>query len=192
MNQSEHDNLKTFQRLDQTASYPHKLSDYIKRFAWQWVQRLLIRPSPRRAHGWRRWWLCRFGAKIHPTSGTKATTVIWHPWLLTMDRYSMLSEGVEVYNLGPVTIGEHTVVSQDVYLCGGSHDYTEPNLPLQKLPIEIGAGVWLCAGAFIGPGVKVGNNSVVAARSVVVKDVPPGMVVGGNPAKVIKPRPMKS
>lgn len=189
-NQLPVDEQHVFQRLDQTAGYPYKLSDYIKRFSWQWVQRLLIRPSFRRSHNWRRFVLNRFGAKIHRTSGSKASTHIWHPWLFEMDEYSMLSEGVVVYNLGQVTIGKHTVLSQDVYLCAGTHDHTKPNLPLQKPPITIGSGVWICAGAFIGPGVTIGDNAVIAARSVVVNDVPPGMIVGGNPAKTIKPRHM--
>jgi len=179
-----------FQRLDQTASYPYSLGEYARRFAWQWTQKLLIRPSMRRSHTWRRFWLNRFGAKIHPTSGTKATTVVWHPWLLSIGKYSMLSEGVQVYNLGQVSIGDHTVLSQDVYLCAGTHDYTKPDLPLQRPGITIGSGVWICAGAFIGPGVTIGDNAVIAARAVVVKDVPAGMIVGGNPAKIIKPRPM--
>lgn len=177
-----------FQRLDQTAGYPYSFGEYVRRFAWQWVQGTLIRFSPRRCHGWRRFWLRCFGATIASTAGTKATTRVTHPWLLTIGEYSMLAEGVKVYNLGPVRIGSHTVISQDAHLCAGTHDYTQPNLPLQRPPIEIGSGVWVCAEAFIGPGVTVHDNAVVAARAVVVKDVPAGMVVGGNPAKVIKPR----
>ena len=57
-------------------------------------------------------------------------------------------------------------------------------------PIVIGSGVWVCAGAFIGPGVTVGDNSVVGARAVVTRDVPPGVVVAGNPARVVKARKM--
>ncbi|HZK80265.1 MAG TPA: type B chloramphenicol O-acetyltransferase, partial [Humisphaera sp.] len=56
--------------------------------------------------------------------------------------------------------------------------------------ITIGSGVWICAGAFIGPGVTIGDNSIVGARAVVTRDIPPGMIVAGNPARVIKPRPM--
>jgi acetyltransferase-like isoleucine patch superfamily enzyme len=51
--------------------------------------------------------------------------------------------------------------------------------------------VWIAAQAFVGPNVTIGDNAIVAARAVVVKDVPAGTVVGGNPAKVIKPREMK-
>jgi putative colanic acid biosynthesis acetyltransferase WcaF len=81
-------------------------------------------------------------------------------------------------------------VSQDAYICAGTHDYTRPNLPLLRPTITIGDGVWVAAQAFLGPGVTVGDNCVIAARAVVVKDVPPGVVAGGNPCKVIKPRPM--
>lgn len=180
--------LAIFQRLDQCAAYPYSRSEYIRRFLWGWVQMLLIRPSPRRAHGWRCFWLRLFGARMATTAGTKASTRIMHPWLLSMGDHSMLSENVTVYNLGAVTIGSHTVVSQDVYICAGTHDYTKSDLPLQRCPIGVGHGVWICAGAFIGPNVAIGDNAVVGARAVVVKNVPAGMVVAGNPARIIKPR----
>lgn len=105
-----------------------------------------------------------------------------------MGEYSMLSERVEIYNLGPVDIGAHTVLSQDVYVCAGTHDYTRPDMPLLRPKISIGSGVWICAGAFIGPGVRVGHNCVIGARAVVSKDVPDDMIAGGNPAKVLRSR----
>lgn len=181
-----------FQRLDLCAPYPYTAREYARRFLWEWVQCTLILLSPRRAFAWRRFWLRLFGATMTPTSNTYRTTKIFHPWLLTMADHSCISGGVTVYNLGPVSIGRHTVLSQDVYVCAGTHDYTQPHLPLQRSAITIGDGVWVCAGAFIGPGVTIGNNSVVGARAVVVKDIPPGVVAAGNPARPIKPRPMRS
>lgn len=62
-------------------------------------------------------------------------------------------------------------------------------MPLLKLPIEVRDDAWICADAFVGPGVVVGVRSIVAARAVVVKDVPDGMIVGGNPACSVKQRP---
>ncbi len=105
--------------------------------------------------------------------------------------YCSLGSGVTVYNLGMVTIGHNTVVSQDAYLCGGTHDYTRTTMPLIKATITIGNNAWICAGAFIGPGVIVGDGAVVAARAVVVNDVEPWTVVGGNPARFIKKRDLR-
>ncbi|MDX2148739.1 MAG: putative colanic acid biosynthesis acetyltransferase [Planctomycetota bacterium] len=179
-----------FQRLDTTAGFPYSLREYAIRTMWELVERTLIRFSPRRAHGWRRFWLRRFGAQMADTAGTKASTVIKHPWLFSMGEHSMLSERVEIYNLGPVAIGDHTVLSQDVYICAGTHDYSKRNMPLLRPTITIGSGVWICAGAFVGPGVVVGDNAVVGARAVVIKKVPPGSIVAGNPARVLRDRPM--
>ena len=53
-------------------------------------------------------------------------------------------------------------------------------------PIVIERNVWIAAGATIIGGVTVGENSVVAAGSVVTKNVPPNTLVGGNPARVIR------
>ncbi|MGH6680055.1 MAG: DapH/DapD/GlmU-related protein [Bradyrhizobium sp.] len=53
-------------------------------------------------------------------------------------------------------------------------------------PIAIERNVWIAAGATIIGGVTVGENSVVAAGSVVIKSVPPNTLVGGNPARVIR------
>lgn len=182
---------RIFQRLDRTAGFPYSLKEYARRFAWEWVQKTLIRFSPRRAHGWRRFWLGVFGARIPSSSGTKASTRIFHPWLFSMGEHSMIAENVTVYNLGPIAIGDHTVISQDAYLCAGTHDYTRPDLPLLRPEIHIGSGVWICAGAFIGPGVRVGDNAVVGARAVVTSSVPPNMIAAGNPATAIKERRMQ-
>lgn len=181
-----------FQRLDRTASFPYAPGEYVRRALWEIVQTVFIRPSPRRAYGWRRWWLRRFGAKLGHRAAIHPSTRVVHPWLLSMADWSMMSHGVVVYNLGPVSLGAHSVVSQDVYLCAGSHDYTKAALPLLRPPITIGSGVWIAAGTFVGPGVTIGDNSVIGARAVVMSDVPAGVVAAGNPCRVIKARPMEA
>lgn len=192
MSESEHDQQTPTpaQQLDRVKGYPYTGSEYLRRFAWNLVQATLIRFSPGRAMGWRRFWLRLFGAKIGKAAGIRPTTTIVHPWLLDLADYSMLGDRVTVYNLGQITIHKHTVVSQNTHLCAGTHDYTKPDLPLVRSTITIGRGVWVCADAFIGPGVSIGDNVVVGARAVVVKDVEPGFVVAGNPAKFVKQREM--
>ncbi len=179
-----------FQRLDLTSPAPYPRSWYPRKLAWAWVWALLYRPSPRPLRKFRVWLLRLFGARVHWSVNLRPSSRVWHPWLLRMDHDSCLADGVTIYNLGPVSVGAHTVISQDAYVCAGTHDYTKCNLPLQRPPITIGSGVWICAKAFLGPGISVGDNAIIGACAVVSKDVPAGMIVAGNPAKVVRPRPM--
>jgi putative colanic acid biosynthesis acetyltransferase WcaF len=61
-------------------------------------------------------------------------------------------------------------------------------MPLQKPPISVGDQAWVCADAFVGPGVTVEEGAVVGARAVVVKDVEAWTIVGGNPARPLRDR----
>jgi len=181
---------KIFQRLDLTSPGPYSREEYKKKYLWMIVYHLVYKMMPRRSRKTRVRILRAFGATIDDTVILRPSAVIWHPWLLTMGANSCLADGVTIYNLGPVFIGEHTVISQNTYVCAGSHDYTQPNLPLTRPTIRIGSGVWVCASAFIGPGVTIGDNAIVGAASVVTKDVQANMIVSGNPAKVVKERTM--
>jgi putative colanic acid biosynthesis acetyltransferase WcaF len=87
-----------------------------------------------------------------------------------------------------IKIGAYSTISQYSYLCTASHDYRSLKMPLVAAPITIGERVWITADVFVGPGVTIGEGSVVLARSTVLKSVDSWMVVGGNPAKVIKAR----
>jgi len=181
--------LDVYQRLDTTARLPYPKREYIRRRLWLLVQSTLFAWSFRNAGRYRRFLLRLFGANLCDTSKFKGTSRVTHPWLLTMGEYSVFADNCEVYNLGPITIGHHTVISQNSHLCAGTHDYTKSNLPLLRSSITIGNGVWICADAFIGPDVTIGDNVIVGARAVVTRDVPPGVIVAGNPAKIIRERP---
>ena len=119
------------------------------------------------------------------------SATIYLPWNLEVGDWSAIGEWALIYNLGPVRIGARVTVSQRAHLCAGTHDYTDPSMPLLKPEIVVGDEAWICADAYVGPGVQIGEGSVVGARAVVVKDVPSRTVVAGNPARVIKPRLMK-
>jgi putative colanic acid biosynthesis acetyltransferase WcaF len=183
---------RIFQRLDTTAKYPYPFSEYARKLCWFTVRNCIFRWIPGRIRGARRGLLRVFGANIAAGVNIAPSVRIRHPWLFTIGEHSAIGDNVEIYNLGPIMIGEHTVISQNAHLCAGTHDYTKPDLPLIRASITIGSGVWICADAFIGPNVTIGNNALIAARAVVTKDVPANVIVGGNPAKVIKHRPMNN
>ncbi len=93
--------------------------------------------------------------------------------------------------IGPITIGSDVMFAQNVVLSGLNHGYEDINLPpsLQKVetkPITIEDQVWIGANAVVTAGVTVGKHSIVAAGCVVVKNVPPYAIVGGNPGRLLK------
>lgn len=135
---------------------------------------------------WRIFILKCFGADLSYNSLIYSSAKIWAPWNLQMGEYSTIGPNVTVYNQAKITIGNHTVISQNAHLCASSHDYTKSNFPLILKPITIGNRVWVAADAFVGPNVIIEDNVVIAARAVVVSRVEKSTIVGGNPAKIIK------
>ncbi len=88
---------------------------------------------------------------------------------------------------GGITIGDDVFIAPKVCLTTINHDFNPYNRRATFCkPIVIGNRVWIGINVTICPGVKIGDNSVIAAGSVVTKDVPPNVIVGGNPARVIK------
>lgn len=172
---------------DNRSAVKYARNEMAGRLLWG-IGHWFFRHSPRPFFGFRRWLLRLFGAKVGQHVNVYPSSHIYFPWNLEIGDWSCIGEWTLVYNLGKVTIGERVTISQRVHLCAGTHDYKVESMPLLKLPITIEHNVWVCADAFVGPGVKVGASAVVGARSVVVKDVPAKVVVGGNPARVIKQR----
>ena len=164
------------------------IKNKLVRALWNIVWLLLYRPSPILLHGWRRFLLRCFGAKMGKRSLPYPSAKIWAPWNLTMSDDSCLSHYVDCYCVDQVFLGSRVTVSQYSYLCTASHDYTLRTMPLIKAPIRIESDAWVTADVFVGPGVTIGEGAVVGARSTVTRDILPWTVVAGSPPKFIGPR----
>lgn len=171
-----------------TRKYPLRIQ--CLRVAWA-VGKVLFRLVPRPLYAPRRMLLRLFGARIGRHVNIANTAAIYFPWNLEVGDWSAIGEQAYIYNLGKIKISERATISQRAHLCAGSHDYADPALPLLTPPIAVGAQAWICADAFVGPGVSVGEGAVVGARAVAMKQVEPWTVVAGNPARFIKKREMK-
>jgi putative colanic acid biosynthesis acetyltransferase WcaF len=167
---------------------PHTAGNRFARASWGIVQATLFRLSPRPAHAWRNRLLRTFGAHIHPTARVYPRARVWAPWNLTMGPHATIADDVDVYCVDRITIGERSVVSQYTYLCGATHDHTLRSRPLVPMPITIGTGVWVAADVFVGPGVSIGDDTVVGARSGVFSDLPARKICTGTPAKPVRER----
>ncbi len=179
------------QQLDQVVRWPYSPMDYTRRIAWGIFKYTLWKFLWHRFYSLRMLSLQLFGADVSLKSMAHGSTDILRPWDVHLGEYVALGPRVRLYNLNKISIGDHTVISQDAYLCGGTHDYTDATMPLLRRDIVIGKNVWICAGAFIGPGITIGDGAVIGARAVVMKDVKAWTVVSGNPAQFIKNREIK-
>lgn len=155
-----------------------------------WV--LMFRFSPRPAHAWRALLLRAFGAKLGRNVHVYPTVRVWAPWALEIGDDTGIGNGVNLYSMAPIRIGKRCVISQGAHLCCGSHDYASENFQLVASPIQVDDRAWICAEAFIGPGVQVHEGSVIGARAVLMRSTTePWHVWIGNPARKVRRRVMR-
>lgn len=170
---------------------PYSRLEYLGRVLWA-LSMPLFRWSPRPFFGWRCFLLRMFGAKVGHDVHVYPSAIVYLPWNLVVGDEASIGEWALIYNLGKIIIGERATVSHRAHLCAGTHDYRHPTLPLIRDPIDVGAQAWICADAFIGPGLKIGEGAIVGAAAVVTKDIPAWQIVAGNPARIVKMRVMYS
>lgn len=159
---------------------------------WWVVQACLFSTSPQFLYGWRRFLLRIFGAKIGKGVIIRPSVRVTYPWKVSIGDYVWIGDQVELYSLGDIKIGSHTVVSQRSYLCTGTHDPACRSFRIYALPIVLEEGVWLATDVFVAPGVTVGKNALIGARSSVFSDACADYVHVGNPAKPIRMRIFKN
>jgi acetyltransferase-like isoleucine patch superfamily enzyme len=107
---------------------------------------------------------------------------------VSIGRNSRIGRNCSIDARSPLTIGDNVSVSPEVIILAGTHDVNDPRFapsPVGPWAVAIGDYVWIGTRAMILPGVTVGRGAVVAAGSVVTKDVPPLTIVAGVPARPI-------
>ncbi|NAS32701.1 acyltransferase [Flavobacteriaceae bacterium R38] len=185
-----------------------KSNDRLKRLA-HWS---ILIPNQARPRRWIKWFVNplvhKRGAKSCIRRRTRLDVVPWNKFSLgeesTIEDFSAINNGVgDVFIgdrtriglsntiIGPVKVGNDVRLAQNVVLSGLNHNYAEIDSPIHEQgvstkPIEIEDESWIGANVVIVPGVTIGRHSIVAAGSVVTKNVPPYSVAVGNPARVLK------
>ena len=134
---------------------------------------------------------------IHENTIIECTGVISELGLgLILGNNVGLSQNCFIQVRGKVVIGSNVIIGPGVYIFSENHNFDKLDLFINeqgtnRKGVVIKDGVWLGARCVILDGVTVGENSIIAAGSIVTKDVPPYEIWGGNPAKLIKNRKIK-
>lgn len=179
----------------------------VKRF----VLNLLVDPVKTRPRLWLRMFMCTYikrGKRSVIYRSVRKDIVPFN--MFSIGNYSVIEDYSVINNMvGGVVIGDHTRIgigniiigpakigsnvnlAQNITVSGLNHNYENVQIPISDQGVStsevtIEDDVWIGANSVITKGVKIGKHSVVAACSVVVRDVPSYSVVAGNPAKVIK------
>lgn len=159
---------------------------------WWIVQETLFRWSPQFAYGFRRTLLRTFGCRVGSGVIIRPTVRITYPWKVSIADNVWIGDHAELYSLGDIVVEHDAVISQNCYLCTGSHDASDVRFPIFVRRITIESEAWLCADVFVMPGVTIGRGAVVGARSLVTSDIPSLKMAVGSPARVKCDRPHRS
>ncbi len=151
---------------------------------------VVVRPWRVEIHGAR----IRIGrfAYIVAARGREVSFQTWsdarHQGEIVLGDHCLVSPGVRLASATRIEIGDGTMLASGAYLTDADwHDIVDRTQEVGRTaPIVLGRNVWVGDGAMVGKGVTIGDNSVVGARAVVTRDVPPGVIVAGNPARVVR------
>jgi acetyltransferase-like isoleucine patch superfamily enzyme len=111
---------------------------------------------------------------------------------VTIGEGCFLNIGTMIAAQHEVTIGDHVMFANGCFVSDASHRYDDRSMPVtwqgftSKGPTRIGDNCWFGVNCVVTTGVTIGERCVVGANSVVTKDLPPGVIAAGSPAKVIR------
>jgi len=132
--------------------------------------------------------LMLFGAKVGKGVIIKPRVNIHFPWKLKIGDNVWIGEEASLLNFELLTIGDNVCISQRAFLCGGNHDFKQPQMPYRNGRITLMDGCWIGASVFIAPGVVVGTDSIVTAGSIISSSIESNGIYKGNPLEYIKAR----
>lgn len=140
---------------------------------------------------WGRW---RFAAMVRNKGlgcVCHGSVELKHPANLVLGERVVIGVNVTLGAHSTITLGDHARISKDVVIETAGLDFSTGQPPYRHVsaPITIGAGAWIGTRSIILGGVTIGRHAVVAAGSVVTRDVPDGAVAAGVPARVIRTPP---
>ena len=182
----------SLQTHTQAAAYasPWSLRERFALLIWDFVWLFACAWTPKPFNPWRLLVLRLFGTKIHGTPFVHQRARIQRPWNLVLHHRACLGDRANAYSLDRIVLHEGATIAQEAYLCTGTHDFTRSQLPLQTASIVVGRGAFVGARAFVLPGLTLGAHCIVGAMSVVTRDVAPGAIVTGNPARTLSQHPV--
>lgn len=180
-------------QLDQytTGDYTPGAS-LIKQLLWFFIGDFLVQTRLIPQSSFKIWLLRCFGASIGQGVRMKPGVRVKFPWRLTIGNHCWIGENAWFDNIAPITLADQVCISQDVYLCTGNHDWSDPTFKLTARPIHLKTGSWLAARSSVAPGVTIGEGAVLCLGSVALRSLDPMTIYAGNPATAIKPRVIHS
>lgn len=123
-------------------------------------------------------WQCHFTNKV--TGDVKIGKNVWLSFAANGNCYIQGGNGV--------TIGDDTIFGPGVKIISANHDLNDYSRHVEAPPIKIGRKCWIGANSVLLPGVEIGDNTIIGAGSIVTKSFGSNLIIGGNPAKIIKKR----
>ena len=151
-------NLSTFNNSDYSRG-----ASRVKELLWWLVRSLLFAPWFPVPSSIKVTALRLFGAKVGEGVVIRSRVNITFPWNLEIGDHVWIGDEVLILSLAKVTIGNHVCISQRSFLCSGSHDFRKESFDLITQPIVVEDSCWICAQAFVGPGVTVASGTMVKA-----------------------------
>jgi acetyltransferase-like isoleucine patch superfamily enzyme len=127
---------------------------------------------------------CRLGVGVFFETGEGGA--------ISLGRHVRINAGTMLVSYAGIVVGDHCLIGEYVSIRDADHGTAPGSLmrvqPHISAPIRIGNDVWIARGVVVLKGVTIGDGSIIAANSVVTKDVPAGVIAGGVPARTIKTR----